>query len=66
MGYILLAMSYVLLTIATTVVDDTVVNYVTAFNGFIISQEHDVILVLIYCETTKVMFQNNRSVGLSI
>ncbi len=35
-------------TIATTVVDDSLFYNVTAFNGFIINQEHDVIPVLIY------------------
>ncbi len=47
----------VLCTIATTVVDDTLLYNVTAFNGFIINQEHDGIPVLIYmymyCETAK-------------
>ena len=45
-----------LCTIATTVAADTLFYNVTAFNmfnGFITNQEHDVIPVLIYCETGK-------------
>ena len=35
------------------VVDHTLFYNVTAFNGFIINQEHDAIPVLICCETIK-------------
>ncbi len=46
------------------VVDNTLIYNVTAFNGFIINQEHDIISVLIYCGTDKCMFQNKLSIYL--
>ncbi len=48
-----------------SVVDNTLIYNVTAFNGSIINQEHDIISVLIFCGTDKCMFQNKLSIYLS-
>ena len=50
----------VLCAIATTVVDDTLFYNVTAFNGFIINQEHDAIAVLILVLTDYRQHATNR------